>query len=166
MIALNMFKAQEYNADELQNMPITASHRALSTSYFTYVARSRETGKASLVNKLQLLSEEESLLFQQKKRKVDQDRKKAKENVVDHNDSLLEKLVEAGSVLEDMPALAHPNAVLMRATTLENSLVCQPQNVNTAGRVFGGYISEYIIYILPRPCFLVSPIKLIITVNS
>jgi acyl-coenzyme A thioesterase 9 len=44
--------------------------------------------------------------------------------------------------MEDMPALAHPNAVLMRQTALENSLVCQPQNVNTAGRVFGGFLSK------------------------
>eukprot|EP01035_Chromulina_nebulosa_P018383 gene18383-24082_t len=39
-----------------------------------------------------------------------------------------------------MPALAHPNAVLMKATALENSFVCQPQSGNTAGRVFGGFL--------------------------
>lgn len=44
--------------------------------------------------------------------------------------------------MEDMPALASSNAVLMRYTALENSLVCQPQNVNMAGRVFGGYLSK------------------------
>ena len=46
--------------------------------------------------------------------------------------------------MEDMPALASSNAVLMRYTALENSLVCQPQNVNMAGRVFGGYLSKYV----------------------
>lgn len=49
--------------------------------------------------------------------------------------------------MEDMPALASSNAVLMRYTALENSLVCQPQNVNMAGRVFGGYLSKCVTYV-------------------
>ena len=43
----------------------------------------------------------------------------------------------------DMPALAHANAVLMKNTSLENSVICQPQNTNTAGRVFGGFLSKW-----------------------
>lgn len=52
--------------------------------------------------------------------------------------------------MEDMPALASSNAVLMRYTALENSLVCQPQNVNMAGRVFGGYLSKCVTYVYVR----------------
>jgi hypothetical protein len=52
--------------------------------------------------------------------------------------------------MEDMPALASSNAVLMRYTALENSLVCQPQNVNMAGRVFGGYLSKCATYVYVR----------------
>ena len=40
----------------------------------------------------------------------------------------------------DMPALAHPSSVLIKYTSHENTLICQPQNVNTAGRVFGGFL--------------------------
>lgn len=57
--------------------------------------------------------------------------------------------------MEDMPALASSNAVLMRYTALENSLVCQPQNVNMAGRVFGGYLSKCVTYAYAL-CYLTS----------
>jgi acyl-coenzyme A thioesterase 9 len=52
----------------------------------------------------------------------------------------MEQLIESGCAIEDMPALAHPNAVLMKYTGLENTFICQPQNVNTSGKVFGGFI--------------------------
>lgn len=54
--------------------------------------------------------------------------------------AMITSLVERGSAIADMPALAHPNAVLMSLTTLENCFVCQPQNVNMAGSVFGGFL--------------------------
>jgi len=54
----------------------------------------------------------------------------------------LQQLIDRGQSLQDMPALAHANTILMRSTTMENSFICQPQNVNTAGRVFGGFLSE------------------------
>ena len=54
--------------------------------------------------------------------------------------NILTALVERGSALIDMPALAHSNAVLMSHTTLENCFICQPQNVNMAGSVFGGFL--------------------------
>lgn len=41
-----------------------------------------------------------------------------------------------------MPALAQSNAVLIRQTALENSFICQPQNVNVAGTIFGGFLSK------------------------
>ena len=54
--------------------------------------------------------------------------------------AVLRSLVERGSAIADMPALAHSNAVLMAQTTLENCFICQPQNVNMAGSVFGGFL--------------------------
>jgi acyl-coenzyme A thioesterase 9 len=55
----------------------------------------------------------------------------------------LNALVERGQAMEDMPSLAHPNAVLMKRTVLENCLLCRPQHANTAGRVFGGFMSTF-----------------------
>ena len=39
-----------------------------------------------------------------------------------------------------MPALAEPSEILLSETALENSLIAQPQQRNTAGRVFGGFL--------------------------
>ena len=49
-------------------------------------------------------------------------------------------LVERGNAVQDMPALAHSNSVLVNQTHHENTLLMQPQNVNIAGRVFGGFL--------------------------
>jgi acyl-coenzyme A thioesterase 9 len=49
-------------------------------------------------------------------------------------------LLERGHALDDMPALTHHNAILMKHTGLENCLLCQPQNTNTSGKVFGGFL--------------------------
>ena len=40
----------------------------------------------------------------------------------------------------DLPALADNAAVLMSKTRLENTFLCQPQQRNMAGRIFGGFI--------------------------
>jgi hypothetical protein len=44
--------------------------------------------------------------------------------------------------------------VLMKLTGLENSFICQPQNVNLAGRVFGGFISNenHVVHIYMYVC--------------
>lgn len=124
-----------YSADD-------PSHRLLS-SFFTYVARNRETGKAALVNKLHLASQAEVALFDVRQG-LAQSRKASRQlRVIQGDDAkLMEELLQAGHAAVDMPALAPTGSVLMRSTFLENSFVCQPQNVNTSGRVFGGFISE------------------------
>ena len=50
------------------------------------------------------------------------------------------RLMESGQAAEDMPSLSDYNSILMRKTQLENIFICQPQNVNTAGRIFGGFL--------------------------
>ncbi|XP_068319604.1 acyl-coenzyme A thioesterase 2, chloroplastic-like [Pyrus communis] len=40
----------------------------------------------------------------------------------------------------DMPALADRDSILLRDTRLENSLICQPQQRNMHGRIFGGFL--------------------------
>lgn len=40
----------------------------------------------------------------------------------------------------DLPALAAGDAVLMPLTTLHNTFICQPQQRNMHGRMFGGFL--------------------------
>ena len=131
----------------------------LLSSLFTYVARDKQTGKACPINHFIPQGQDEENLFK-KRETLAQSRKAAKRKISSelsgssgnadavgaHN--VLLSLVERGSAMEDMPALASFNSVLMRYTALENVLVCQPQNVNTAGRVFGGYLSKIFLLLL------------------
>eukprot|EP01095_Lingulamoeba_sp_RSL-Kostka_P003474 TRINITY_DN14448_c0_g1_i1.p1 TRINITY_DN14448_c0_g1~~TRINITY_DN14448_c0_g1_i1.p1 ORF type:complete len:454 (+),score=123.15 TRINITY_DN14448_c0_g1_i1:57-1418(+) len=50
------------------------------------------------------------------------------------------KLVKKAQPLIKMRSLAEPNAVLIKETELENTLICQPQQRNTRGRIFGGFL--------------------------
>jgi acyl-coenzyme A thioesterase 9 len=96
------------------------------------------------INKLVPSSPYEQVVFNIRQRKLQQ-RKKQKQVVQTDaqrasETAVLTALVERGSAIVDMPALAHPNAVLMGQTTLENCFLCQPQNGNMAGSVFGGFL--------------------------
>lgn len=42
--------------------------------------------------------------------------------------------------MTDMPSLTSGNAMLIRDTAMQNTFVCQPQQRNIHGRVFGGFI--------------------------
>lgn len=103
------------------------------TSIFTYVARDIETGKAALINKLDTSSNEiESKIFNErenlaKKKKIAM--KTIQLNSVISNNNI-QLLMEKGSSIIDMPALCR-NEILMKYTSLENCVLCQPQNVNT-----------------------------------
>ncbi|PNH06307.1 Acyl-coenzyme A thioesterase 9, mitochondrial [Tetrabaena socialis] len=48
--------------------------------------------------------------------------------------------VRAARRLQELPALAPTDAVLMPKTCQHNTFVCQPQHRNTHGRVFGGFL--------------------------
>jgi hypothetical protein len=54
----------------------------------------------------------------------------------------METLVEMGTMHKDMPALSTSERVLISSTKLQNCFVCQPQKVNTSGKVFGGFLSK------------------------
>lgn len=109
--------------------------------HFTYVARNKITEKAAQVNQLKPITAAEIFCFNERQRLHEYHRNsKSTQHTHSANIEMLEQLMEAGSAIEDMPALAHPNAVLMKSTGLENSLICQPQNVNMSGKVFGGFI--------------------------
>uniref|UniRef100_A0A6M2ED16 HotDog ACOT-type domain-containing protein n=1 Tax=Populus davidiana TaxID=266767 RepID=A0A6M2ED16_9ROSI len=110
---------------------------------FIFVARDSKTGKAAPVNRLSPETEQEKLLFEEaearsklrKKKKVEE--KKEFEN---GEVNRLEALLAEGRIFCDMPALADRDSILLRDTHLENSLICQPQQRNIHGRIFGGFL--------------------------
>ena len=140
------------------------------SSIFTYVSRSRDTGKAALVNKLLVggathppsspsssssststsSAPSPELVLWQQREALAQSRKNP---TPAHSPALpaaapdpasaaasASALLSLGRVAHDMPALSPPHSVLMQATALENVCICQPQNTNTSGRVFGGFL--------------------------
>ncbi|KAL2935655.1 Acyl-coenzyme A thioesterase 9 mitochondrial [Bienertia sinuspersici] len=52
----------------------------------------------------------------------------------------LKALLSEGRIFCDMPALADRNSILLRDTRLANSMICQPQQRNIHGRIFGGFL--------------------------
>ncbi|XP_050204420.1 acyl-coenzyme A thioesterase 2, chloroplastic isoform X2 [Mercurialis annua] len=122
-------------SDALNSVALTAN--------FIFVARDSKTGKAAPVNRLSPETDEEKLLFEEaearsklRKRKRIDERKECENGGVNR----LEALLAEGRIFCDMPALADRNSILLRDTRLENSLICQPQQRNIHGRIFGGFL--------------------------
>uniref|UniRef100_A0A2P2IV29 Acyl-CoA thioesterase n=1 Tax=Rhizophora mucronata TaxID=61149 RepID=A0A2P2IV29_RHIMU len=113
------------------------------TANFIFVARDSKTGKAAPVNRLSPETEHERLLFEEAEaRNKLRKGKKAKERKEFENGGInrLEALLAEGRIFCDMPALADRDSILLRDTGLENSLICQPQQRNIHGRIFGGFL--------------------------
>ncbi|XP_024365857.1 acyl-coenzyme A thioesterase 2, chloroplastic isoform X3 [Physcomitrium patens] len=114
---------------------------------FTFVARDWKTHKAALVNHLVPQTEEEKQLFamgsardaHRKKLRLEHQEASTSPFTKQYNDRLAQLLRE-GRVLCEMPALADRNSILMRDTRLENAIICQPQQRNMHGRIFGGFL--------------------------
>ena len=110
------------------------------TANFIFVAR--ETGKAAPVNRLSPETEREKFLFE----KVEARSKLRKRKRVDRREfengevNRLEALLAEGRIFCDMPALADRDSILLRDTHLENAMICQPQQRNIHGRIFGGFL--------------------------
>ncbi|GFY99457.1 thioesterase/thiol ester dehydrase-isomerase superfamily protein [Actinidia rufa] len=120
-----------------------ASELIALTANFIFVARDSKTGKAAPVNRLCPETDQEKLLYEEaearsnlRKRKGGYDRKEIENGEVNR----LEALLAEGRIFCDMPALADRNTILLRDTRLENSLICQPQQRNIHGRIFGGFL--------------------------
>ncbi|XP_022854807.1 acyl-coenzyme A thioesterase 9, mitochondrial-like [Olea europaea var. sylvestris] len=110
---------------------------------FIFVARDYKTGKAAPVNRLSPETEQEKMLYEAseaknmlRKRKIKEDRKEIENGEVNSFEALLAE----GRIFCDMPALANRDSILLRDTGLENSLICQPQQRNIHGRIFGGFL--------------------------
>jgi len=120
-------------------------------SYFNFVAREQETGKAAQINTLDPQTAVEQAWFAEGARRSDvrrEARRVAQSLVKDEKQLLLDRLrhkqiqtmLDASRPFATLPALAPRDTVLIEKTVLTNTLVTQPQHQNTAGRVFGGFL--------------------------
>ncbi|KAK3011528.1 hypothetical protein RJ639_011568 [Escallonia herrerae] len=128
---------------QLTNGKIDASESIALTANFIFVARDSKTGRAAPVNRLSPETEREKLLYAEaearnklRKSKGGDGRKEIENGEVNR----LEALLAEGRIFCDMPALADRDSILLRDTRLENSLICQPQQRNIHGRIFGGFL--------------------------
>ncbi|KAK1428549.1 hypothetical protein QVD17_17385 [Tagetes erecta] len=113
------------------------------TANFIFVARDSKTGKAAPVNRLSPETKAEKLFYEEaearnKLRKLKKVDRKGTEEKGEKN--RLDLLLAEGRIFCDMPALANRDSILLRDTRLENSLICQPQQRNIHGRIFGGFL--------------------------
>uniref|UniRef100_A0A5B7C396 HotDog ACOT-type domain-containing protein n=1 Tax=Davidia involucrata TaxID=16924 RepID=A0A5B7C396_DAVIN len=110
---------------------------------FTFVARDSKTGKSALVNQISPETEQEKLLWEEAEERNKMRKKKRGENKKEIEDGVVNRLKELlaeGRIFCDMPALADRDSILIKDTCLQNSLICQPQQRNTHGRIFGGFL--------------------------
>ncbi|KAI3787952.1 hypothetical protein L2E82_00479 [Cichorium intybus] len=112
------------------------------TANFIFVARDSKTGKAAPVNRLEPQTETEKVLYKEAdERNVLRKLKKGeKKNIENGEENRVDSLLAEGRIFCDMPALANRDAILLKNTRLENSLMCQPQQRNIHGRIFGGFL--------------------------
>ncbi|KAM5548276.1 acyl-coenzyme A thioesterase 9, mitochondrial [Rosa sericea] len=110
---------------------------------FTFVARDSKTGKSAPVNQITPETEKEKLLWEAADKRNEMRKKKRGEHKIDIEDkdkNRLNALLAEGRVFCDMPALADRDSILIRDTCLQNSFICQPQQRNIHGRIFGGFL--------------------------
>ena len=49
-------------------------------------------------------------------------------------------MLSEARAMTDMPSLSSGQALLMKDTVMQNTFVCQPQQRNIHGRMFGGFL--------------------------
>lgn len=111
---------------------------------FTFVARDSNTGKSAPVNPISPESEQEKILWEEaekrnklrKKKRIEQKTERGNEEVSER----IKALLVEGRIFCDLPALADRDSILIKDTCLQNSLICQPQQRNIHGRIFGGFL--------------------------
>ncbi|KAL3154228.1 hypothetical protein ABBQ32_013731 [Trebouxia sp. C0010 RCD-2024] len=113
---------------------------------FTFVARNPLTQKSTQLNPLQPQTAEETQLFQERQQVADARRAARNVSAAEQQDATIaqrrwaETLLAEARAMTDMPSLTSGNAMLIRDTAMQNTFVCQPQQRNIHGRVFGGFI--------------------------
>ncbi|KAH6765774.1 Thioesterase/thiol ester dehydrase-isomerase superfamily protein [Perilla frutescens var. hirtella] len=131
--------------DVTQTSPETAdpTDSTALTANFIFVARDYKTGKAAPVNRIVPETEREKLLYEAAEARNNQRKRKFRdeEREIENGErNRFEALLAEGRIFCDMPALADRDSILLKDTCLENSLICQPQQRNIHGRIFGGFL--------------------------
>ncbi|GMI69209.1 hypothetical protein like AT5G48370 [Hibiscus trionum] len=133
-IQLEVIQSTKENSDVSDSVALTAN--------FIFVARDSKTGKAAPVNRLSPETEHEKFLYEEAERRSKLRKRKRVDIIEFQNGEVnrLEALLAEGRIFCDMPALADRDSILLRDTRLENALICQPQQRNIHGRIFGGFL--------------------------
>ncbi|KAI3746726.1 hypothetical protein L6452_09165 [Arctium lappa] len=110
---------------------------------FTFVGRDSKTGKSTSINQISPETAKEKMLWQEaEERNASRKKRRTQMKNIESGKEVerLNALLAEGRVFIDMPALADRDSILIKDTCLQNSLVCQPQQRNTHGRIFGGFL--------------------------
>lgn len=107
------------------------------------MARDSRTGKSAPINQISPETEREKSLWKEadernKMRK--RMREEKKRNIEKKDAERINALLAEGRIFCDMPALADRDSILIKDTHLDNSFICQPQQRNIYGRIFGGFL--------------------------
>ncbi|XP_027769297.1 acyl-coenzyme A thioesterase 9, mitochondrial-like isoform X2 [Solanum pennellii] len=137
--------SMEIQLEVMQSSPeaSSTSESLALTANFTFVARDSKTGKSAPINQISPKTETEKLLWEEaeernKMRKVK--RGERKKEIQGEEVNRLNELLAESRIFCDMPALADRDSILIKDTCLQNSLICQPQQRNIHGRIFGGFL--------------------------
>ncbi|GAM22806.1 hypothetical protein SAMD00019534_059810 [Acytostelium subglobosum LB1] len=142
-----MIKARALNSE-------TGQWEGLLVAYFTMVARDPFTKKSALVNRLVPTNEKETRQFddgeKHKSSRLDY-AKKSLHNVPPTNDEL--------QIIHDLFMRSKDdktkyNWLPMQSTSLQTVILCQPQERNMHGNIFGGYLMRKGFEIAFTTCFL------------
>ncbi|XP_050203958.1 acyl-coenzyme A thioesterase 2, chloroplastic-like [Mercurialis annua] len=134
-IQLEVTQSTEGTSDTHDSLALVAN--------FTFVARDSKTGKSAPVNQISPETEQEKSLWEEAEERNKLRKQKRAESKLDTYDRDMERLkalLAEGRVFCDMPALADRDSILIKDTCHQNSLICQPQQRNIHGRIFGGFL--------------------------
>ncbi|XP_009626002.1 acyl-coenzyme A thioesterase 2, chloroplastic-like [Nicotiana tomentosiformis] len=105
------------------------------TANFTFVARDSMSGKSTRINAILPETEKEKLLWKEAEER-NKMRKEKREQKKDTNGDNVNRLINR--LLAE--ALLDRDSILIKETCLQNSLVCQPEQRNMHGQIFGGFL--------------------------
>ncbi|KAL2470125.1 Thioesterase/thiol ester dehydrase-isomerase superfamily protein [Abeliophyllum distichum] len=134
-IQLEVTQSSEEMSEPSESIALTAN--------FTFVARDSKTGKSALINHVSPETEKEKLLWKEaeERNKMRKKKKQEQKKEIDNEEvNRIDELLSEGRIFCDMPALADRDSILIKDTCLQNSLICQPQQRNIHGRIFGGFL--------------------------
>jgi acyl-coenzyme A thioesterase 9 len=124
------------------------------SSRFTFVARDVRTGKAAPINRLVPRTDPERAIFdvglkrdakrKEQRKHVQQSFGSVKSGLLtwksEQDIALARDLMAQGQNLGALPHVADRDGCLMSSTMLSNAFLCQKQQRNIHGRVFGGFL--------------------------